>query len=174
MITLCIWFIYRIVAQSLSHVWLYGLKDARTPSPSPPPWACSNSHPLSQWCHPTISSSAIPFSSCLQSFPASGSFLMSVTCIMWQKYWSFTSALILPMNIKDWFLLGLTGLFSLLSKGFSKVFSNTTVQKHHLFWFDAQDAQPSLWFNSSIHTWLLEKYSFEYMDLCQQSDISAF
>ena len=149
----------------------YGLKHARTPSPSPPPWACSNSHPLSQWCHPTISSSAIPFSSCLQSFPASGSFLMSVTCIMWQKYWSFTSASILPMNIKDWFLLGLTGLFSLLSRGFSKVFSNITVQKHQLFLFDAQ---PLLWFNSSIYTWLLEKYSFEYMDLCQQSDISAF
>ena len=112
----------------------YGLKHARTPSPSPPPWACSNSHPLSQWCHPTISSSAIPFSSCLQSFPASGSFLMSVTCIMWQKYWSFTSASILPMNIKDWFLLGLTGLFSLLSKGLSRIFSSITILQCSAFY----------------------------------------
>ena len=107
--------------------------------------------PLSQWCHPTILSSVVPFSSCLQSFLASGSFLMN---------WLFTSggqsfgasASVLPMNIQDWFPLGLTGLISLQSKGLSRVFSNTIVQKHQFF-----ETWPSLWFHSHIHTWLLEK-----------------
>ena len=114
---------------------------------------CSNSHPLSQWCHPAISSSVIPFSSCLWSFPASGSFLMS-----WlfssgdQSIGASASALVLPMNIQDWFPLGLTSLISLQSKGLSRVFSNTTVQKHQFL-----GAQLSLWFYSHIHTWLLEK-----------------
>ena len=114
------------------------------------PEPTQNSRPLSQWCYPSISSSVIP-SSCLQSFPASGSFLMS---------WFFTSgsqsigalASVPPINIQDWFLLCLTGLTFLQSKGLSRVFSSTTVQKHQFF-----SAQPSLWSNSHIHTWLLEK-----------------
>ena len=125
------------------------LQHARLPSPTPGAW--SNSCPLSQWCHPTVSTSVVPFSSCLQSFPASGSFPMSQF---------FTSggqtigapASVLPMNIQDWFPLGLTDLISLQTKGLSRVFSNTTVQKHQLF-----GAQLSLWSNSHIHTWLLEK-----------------
>ena len=111
-----------------------GLQHARFPCPSPTPWAYSNSCPLSRWCYPTISSSFIPFSSCLQSFPTSGSFQMS------QFFTSgglsirvSASASVLPMNIQDWFLLGWTGFISLQSKGFSRVFSNTTVQKHKFF-----------------------------------------
>ena len=107
--------------------------------------------PLSQWCHPTISSSVTPFSSCLQSFPASGSFPMS---------WLFASsgqstgvsASVLPINIQDWSPLGQTGLIPLLSKGLSRVFFNTTIWKHEFF-----GTQPSLWSNSHICTWLLEK-----------------
>ena len=102
-----------------------------------------------QWCHPTISSSVVPFS-CLQSFPASGSFLMS------QFYNSGgqnigASASVLPMNFQDWFLLEMTGLMSLQSKGLSRI-SNTTVQKHQFF-----SAQLSLWSNSNIPMWLLKK-----------------
>ena len=92
-------------------------------------------------------------SSCLQSFPASGPFLKSWLCTSGgQSIGASASASVLPMNIQDWFLLGLTGLVSLHSKGLSRIFSNTTVQKHQLF-----GAQPSLWSNSHIHTWLLEK-----------------
>ena len=98
------------------------------------PWVCSNSCSLSRWCLPTISSFTAPFSSCPQSFPASGSFPMSqLFTIGWQSIGASASALVLPMNIQDWFPLGLTGLISLQSKGLSKVFSNTTVQKHQLF-----------------------------------------
>ena len=99
--------------------------------PSPTPRVCSNSCPLSQWCHPTISSSVVPFSSCLQSFPVSGSFPMS-----WlfesgrQSTGASGSASVLPMNIQDWFPLGLTGWISLQSKGLSRDFSSTTVWKH--------------------------------------------
>ena len=128
----------------------HGLQHTRLPCPSLSSRVCSNSCPLNQWCHPTISSSVIPFSSCLQSFPTSGSFPMS---------WLLTSggqstgasAPVLPMNIQGWFPLGLTDLISLLSKGFSRVFSRTTVQKHQFF-----GSQPSLWSNSHIHTWLVE------------------
>ena len=108
---------------------------------------CSNSCPLSQWCYLTISSSVAPFSSCLLSFSASGSFPMS-----WlfpsggQSIGTSASASILPMNIQSWFPLGLTGLISLQSKGFSRVFSNTTVRKHQFF-----STQPSLWSNSHPH-----------------------
>ena len=132
---------------------------------------CSDSCPLSQWCHPTISSSVGPFSCCLQSFPASGSFPMSQLFPSGgQSIGASASALVLPMNIQGWFLLGLTGLICLLSKGLSRVLSSSTVQKHQFF-----SAQPYLWSNSHIHTWLLEKslHSFD-MDLCWQSDISAF
>ena len=109
----------------------HGLQHASLPSPSPTSRACSNSGPLSQWCHPTISSSVVPFSSCLQSFPASGSFAMSQ--FFASGGWSIgISALIsvLPMTIQDWFPLGWTGLISLEPKGLSRVFSKTTVQKH--------------------------------------------
>ena len=117
------------------------------------PRVCSNSCPLSQWCHPTIASSVISFSSCLQSFPASGSFPMSLFFASGgQSIRVSASASILPMNIQDWFPLGLTSSISLLSKGLSRVFSNTTVQKHQFF-----GTPPSLWYNSHIHTWLLEK-----------------
>ena len=129
-----------------------GLQHARLPWPSPTPRAYSNSCPLCRWCHPTISSSAVPFSSCLQSFPASGSFQMSWFFVSGgQSIRTSASASVLPMNIQDWFPLGWTSLISLKSKGFSRVFSNSTVQKHQFF-----SAQPSLWSGSYIHT-LLEK-----------------
>ena len=105
------------------------------PWPSPTPGACSNSCPLSQWCHPTISFSVVPFSSCLQSFPASGSFQMSQFFASGgQSIGASALASVLPMNIPDWFPLGLPGLISLQSKGLSRVFSNTTVQKHQFLW----------------------------------------
>ena len=111
-----------------------GLQQARLPCPLPTSRACSNSCPLSQWCHPTISSSVISFSSYLQSFPASGSFQMSQFFASGgQSNGASASASILPMNIQDWFPLGWTGWTSLQSKGFSKVLSNTTVQKHQSF-----------------------------------------
>ena len=140
--------------QSLNHVQLFaGLQQARLPCPSPILGACSNLFPLIQWCHPTISSSVIPFSSCLQYFPASGSFLTSqfFTSGSWSIRVS-ASASVLLMNIQDLFPLGWTGSISLLSKGLSRVFSNTTVQKHQFF-----SAQLSLWSNSHNCTWLLEK-----------------
>ena len=154
------------VVQSLSCArlfttpWAAALQDSLS---SPSLGACSNSCPLSRWCHPTISSSNAPFSSCFQSFPASGSFPMS------QLFRSFTpggrsigasaSTSVLPMN----------SLISLQSKQLSRVFSNTTVQKHQFF-----GAQLSLWSSCHIHTWLLEKPYFDYLDLCQQSNVSAF
>ena len=132
----------------------HGLQHDRLPCPSPTPGACSNSRTSSRWCHPTISFSVIPFSSCLQSFPSSGSFLMNQFFASGgQSIGVSASASVLPMNIQDWFPLGWTGWISLQSKGLSRVFSNTTVQKHQLFC-----AQLSLWSNSHIHTWLLEKW----------------
>ena len=113
-------------------LWPHGLQHARLPCPSPTHRACSNSSPLSQWCHPTISSSVIPFFSRLQSFPASGSFQMSQFLISGGQSIG-VSASVLPMNIQDWFPLGLIALISLQSKGLSRVFSNTTVQKHQFF-----------------------------------------
>ena len=109
-----------------------GLQHTRLPCPSPTPGACSNSCPSSQWCHPTILSSVFPFSSCLQSFPVSGSFLMSQFFMSGGQNIG-VSASILPVNIQDWFPLGLTGWISSESRGFSRVFSNTTVQKHQFF-----------------------------------------
>ena len=108
----------------------HGLQHARPPCPSPTPGVHPNPCPLSQWCHPTISSSVIPFS-CLQSFSASGSFPMSqLFASGGQNIEVSASASVLPMNIQDWFPLGWTGWISLQSKGLSRVFSNTTVQKH--------------------------------------------
>ena len=121
-------FSYSVMSDSLQPHWL---QNTRLPCPSPTPRACSNSWPSSQWCHPTISSSVIPFSSCLLSFPASGSFPMSQFFASGgQSSGVSASASVLPMNIQGWFPLGLTGLISLQSKGLSRVFSNTTVQKH--------------------------------------------
>ena len=129
------------------------LQHVRLPCPSPSSGACSNSCPLSQWCHPTISSSVVPFSSCLQSFPASGSFPMSWLFASGGKsIGASASASDLPMNIQDWFPLGLTGLISLQSKELSRVFPSTTVGKDQFF-----GTQPFSWSNFHIHTWLLEK-----------------
>jgi len=122
--------------QSLSHVWLFATPwtaACQCSCPSPNPIACSNSCPLTQWWHPTISSSVIPFSCCLQSFPASGSFPMSQCFASGGQSIRASASSVLAMNIQDWFLLGLTGLISLLSKGLSRVFSNTTVEKHQFF-----------------------------------------
>ena len=119
--------------------------------------------------HPTISSSVIPFT-CLQSFSASGYFSMSQFFTLGgQNIGDSASASVLPKNFQGWFPLGWTGWSSVQSKGLSRVFSNMTVQKHQFF-----SAQLSLWSNSHIHTWLLENYSFDYTDLCWQSNVSAF
>ena len=141
-------FSHSIMSDSL---WPHGLQLASLPCPSLSLRLCSNSCPSSRWFHPAISSSVVPFSSCPQSLPASGSPPMS---------WLFASdaqsigasASVLPVNIQSWFSLGLSGLISLQSKRLSRVFSNTTVPKHQFF-----SPQPSLWSNSHIHTWLLAK-----------------
>ena len=120
-----------VVSDSL---WPHEPQHTRPPCPSPTPRVHTNPYPLCQWCHPTILSSVVPFSSCLQSFPASGSFQMSQ--FFASGCWTIgvsVSASVLPMNIQDWFPLGLTGWISLQSKGLSRVFSNTTVQKHQFF-----------------------------------------
>ena len=120
-----------VVSNSL---WPHGLQHARIPCPSPTPRIYSNSCPLHWWCHATISSPVIPFSSCLPSFPASGSFPMS-QFFAWagQSIGASASASVFPMTIQDWIPLGLTAWISSLSKGLSRVFSNTTVQKHQFF-----------------------------------------
>jgi len=131
----------------------HGPQHGRLRCPSTTPRIYSNSYLLRQWCQPTISCSVVPFSSCLQSFPASGSFQMSQLFTSGgQSIGASVSASVLPMNIQDWFPLGWTSWISLQSKGLSRVFSNTIVQKHQFF-----SAQPSLWSNSHIHTQLLEK-----------------
>ena len=141
------------VAQSCPNLRPHESQHARPPSPSPTPGVHADSCPLSQWCHPAISSSIIPFSSCPQSFPASGSFQM---CQFFasgaQSTGVSASASVLPMNIQDRFPLGWTGWISLQSKGLSRVFSKTKVQKHQFF-----GAQLSSQSNSHIHTWPLEK-----------------
>ena len=142
--------------QLLNHVRpfvAHGLQHTRLPCPSPPTRIYSNSWPLSRWCHPAISLSDIPFSSCLQSCPALDSFPMSQFFTSGgQRIGALASASVLPVNIQDWFPLGWTGWISFQSKGLSRVFSNTTVQKHQFF-----GTQLSLWSDSHIHTWLLEK-----------------
>ena len=128
-------------------------QHARPPCPSPTSGVHSDSRPSSQWCHPAISSSVVPFSSCPQSFPASESFSMS-QLFAWGGQSIGVSALasVLPMNIQDWFPLGWTDWISLQSKGLSRVFSSTTVQKHQFF-----GTQLSSQSNSHIHTWPQEK-----------------
>ena len=146
-------FMFSSVAQSCLTLWPHGLQHTRPPCPSPTPGAYSNSCPLRQWCHPTISSSGTPFSFCLQSFPASGSFPMSQLFTSGgQSIGVSASTSVLPMNTQGWFPLGGTGWIFLQSKGLSRVFSNTTIQKHQFF-----STQLSLYSNSHIHTWLLEK-----------------
>ena len=114
--------------------WPHRLQHARLPCPSPTPKVCSNLCPSSRWCHPTISFSVVPFSSCLQSFPASESFLRSqLFTSSGQSIRASASASVLPINIQGWFILGLTGLISLQSKRCSRVFSKTAVQKHQFF-----------------------------------------
>ena len=122
------------VTQSCPTLWPHGLQQTRLLCPSPTPRACSNSRPLNWWCRQTISFSVVPFSSCPQSFPASGSFLMNQLFELGsQTIGASASASVLPVNIEDWFPLGLIGRISLQSKGLSRLFSNTTVQKHQFF-----------------------------------------
>ena len=128
-------------------LWPYRLQHARPPCPSPTPGGYSHSCPLSPWCHPTISSSVIPLSCCLQSFSALESFLMSqLFTSNDQTLGASASVLVLPMNIQSWCHLGLIGLISLLSKGLSRVFSSTTCKKHQFF-----GSQTSLWFHSQLY-----------------------
>ena len=159
--------------QSLSHIWPFGphgLHDARLPCPSPTPRAYSNSYPLSRRYHPTISSSVIPFSFCLQSFPASGSFpIYQLFTLGGQSTGASTSAFVLLMNIQGWFPLGLTGWISLQSR-------------------DSQESSPAPQFEG-ISSWAFslfygptltsvqdywKDHSFDYRDLCQQNNVSAF
>ena len=140
-------------------LWPHELQHARSPCPSPTPKACSNSCPLSWWCHPTISSSVVPLSSSLNLSQVLFQWVGSPGCF--PMSWLFASGgpstgasdsvSVLPVNIQGWFPLELTGSI-LLSKGLSRVFSSTTVWKHQFF-----GPQLSLWSNSHIHTWLLEK-----------------
>ena len=146
------------------------LQHPRLPCPSASPRACSNSCILSQWCHPTISSSVIPSSFCCQSFPASGFFLISqLFASGGQSMGALVSSSVLSRNIQSLFPLGLTVLISAQFKGLSRVFSKTTVQKHQRF-----GIQPFLWSKSHIHTWLLENHSFDYTDFGRQSNVSSF
>jgi len=164
--------ILQVVVQSLSLVWLFVT-----------PWTAAhqaslsitnsqsllNSCPSSRWCHPTISSFVVPFSFCLQSFPASGSFPITQLFLSGgQSIGASASGSVFPVNIKDWFPLRLTGLLSLLSKGLSRVFSSTTDWRHQFF-----SAQLFLTSISHIHTWLLEKpHLWLYRPL--SADVSAF
>ena len=142
-----------LVAKSCLTLQPHGLQHPRLSSPSLSPGVCSDSCQSSQWCHPTISSCVICFSSCLQSFSASGSFPMSqLFASGGLSIGASASASVLSVNIQGWFPLGLTGFISLQSKGLSRVSSSATVQKHQFL-----SAQPSLWSNIHISTWLMEK-----------------
>ena len=148
---LCLQFSHSVVSPSLPP---HGLQYARLLCPSPSPRAYSNSCPSSQWYHPTTSCSVVCFSSCLQSFSASGSFPMSHFFTSGgQSIGASAVASVLPINIQDQFPLGWTGGIYLQSKGLSRVFSNTTVQKYQF-----SSNQTSLWSKSHIHTWRLEKW----------------
>ena len=146
----------------------HGLQHTRLPFPSSPPGGWPSSCPLNRWCHPTISSSVVLFSFCLQSFLASGSFPGSQLFTSGSQSIG-ASASVLPMSIQVWFPLGLTGLISLLSKGLSRVFSSTTVQEH-------QFSVLSLLYGptpTQIHDYL-KKHSLDYTDLYWQGDVFAF
>ena len=155
----------------MSHsLWPHGLWHTRLPYSLPSPRVCSNSCPLSQWCHPTISSSVIPFSSCLKSFPASGSFLMNqLFASGGQSTGDSVSASVLPMNTQDWFPIGWTGLISLQSKGLSRVLSSFTVESINSSVLSLL-YDPTL---TSIHDYW-KNHCFDYTDLCQESNISTF
>ena len=148
-------FLYSSV-QLLSHVSLFrphGLQHTRLPYLSPTPRAYSNSCPLSQWCHPTISSSVVPFSPCLQSFPASGSLNKSVLHIRWPNIGVSASASVFPMNIQDWFPLGWTGWISLRFKELSRVFSTPQVKAsilQHSAFFIVQISHPYMTTGNTI------------------------
>ena len=149
----------------------HGLQHSRFPCPSPSPGACSNSCPLSWCCHTTISSSVIPFFSCLQSFPESGYFLMNwlFISIRWQKYWSFSFS-ISPSNEYSGLISFRTDLFDLLAvQGILKSLHNTRVQRHQFF---SAQLLYSLTLTSLHDCW--KHHSFDYTDLRQQSDVSAF
>ena len=149
-ISISVQFSCSVVSDSL---WPHELQHARPPCPSPTPRVHPNSCPSSRWCHSVISSSVIPFSSCSQSLPASGSFPMSQLFAGGGQSTGVSAlASFLPKNTQDWSPLGSTGQISLQFKGLSRVFSNTTVQKHQFF-----SAQLSSQSNSHIHTWPLEK-----------------
>ena len=142
-------FIYSLMSYSLRP---HELQHARPPCPSPTPGVHSDSRPSSQWCHPAISSSVVPFS-CPQSFPASGSFQMSrLFASGGQSIGVSASTSVLPKNTQGWCPLGWIDGISLQSKGLSRIFSSIRIWKHQFF-----SAQPSLWSNSHIHTWLLKK-----------------
>ena len=146
-------------------------QHSRPPCPSQTPGVYSNSCPSSRWCHPAISSSVVPFSSCPQSLPASGSFPMS-QLFAWggQSVGVSASASVLPTNTQDLSPSGWIGWISLQSKGLSRVFSNTTVQKHEFFGAQLFFYSPTL---TSIHDYW-KNHSFDKTDLCWQSNVSAF
>ena len=149
--------------------WPRGVQHPRLPCPSPSPWICSNSCSLGWWCYPTISSSVVPFSSCPQPFPASGFFPMS-RLFSGLTIGASASALALPVNIQDWFPLGLTGLVSLLSKGLSRVFCWRRPQFESI-----SSSGLSLLYGPAftfVHNYW-KNQSFDYTDFCQQSDVSA-
>ena len=143
-----------VQSQSCSTLWPHEMQHTKLAHSSLSPKVCSNSGPLSQWCHPTISSSVFPFCPCPQSFPTSGSFSLSqLFTSSGQSIRASASPSVNSLNeYQGWFPLGLTGLISLLFKGLSRIFLSTTVRKHQLF-----GPQPSLWSNSHIHTLLLKK-----------------
>ena len=150
---------------------LHGLQHARLPCPSPNLRAYSNSCPLTWWCHPTILSFVIPFSSCLQSFPASGCFPISQLLVSGgQSIGASASASVLPMNVQGWFPLRLTGLISLLSKGLSKEFSLALQFKSISSLVLSLLYGPTL---TSVHDYW-KNYSCDYMDICWLSNVSAF
>ena len=160
-------FSHWVVSNSL---WPHGLQHARLPCPLPSSRACSNLCALSWWCHPNISSFVVPFSSCLQSFLVSASFPMSwLFTSSGQSIEASASVSVFPMNIQGWFPLGLTGLISLLSEGLSRVFFGTTVQKFNSLAFRLLYGSTL----TSIHDYW-KNDSFDYTNLCQQSDASPF
>ena len=147
-------------------LWLQGLQHTRPPCSSPSPRVCPSSCPLSQWCYLTISSSATLFSSCPQSFPASGSFPVSQLFTSGgQSIGASASASALPVSIQDWFPLGLTGLISLQSKGLSRVFCSTTIQKHQFF-----SAQPTSqqYTECWLYRWVSKVRDFWPLGLCSK------
>ena len=151
-------------------LWPHGLQHTRLPCPSLSPWVCSNSRPLSQWCHPIISSSVAPFSSCPQSFPESGSFPMSwLSASGGQSIGASTSASVLPRNTQGWFPLGDDWLDLFAVQGILK-----SLLQHHS---SKASILPRIAFYgptlTSIHNdW--KNHGFDYMDLCPQASVSAF